>query len=426
MSGNPAFTAPPLRRNRNYHMVLSSGIFTGFSNGIFALALPWLASTITRDPFSIAMVAASVKLPWLLFTLPAGVWTDQADRRQLIAGADLVRALLSLGIMILALKSGAGGQATIWILCMFGMIFGSAEVLRENAALTIVPSVVARADFERANGYMWSAAQISGHFIGPPVAGFLIGLGVAVPFGFDAVSFAAAAGFVWLMSLPPRPQAVTMRFLPAMREGLQWLWASKQLLRLAIAVGVLNFFFMANFTILVLYSQEVLGLSAFGHGIFMTAAAAGGILGAFLGGRIQKYLGLHGSMVATLSGTAVAYGTLAVTSSVWIAAPAICFEMFNRLTWSVVTVSYRQRQIPDAIMGRINSLYRLLAWGTMPLGALAGGWLVSHFNSILGREAALHVPYLASTAGITLLAIYCVFALKLSPAEPASLAEARS
>ncbi|MGI6245644.1 MAG: MFS transporter [Pseudochelatococcus sp.] len=413
MTEIPEAAAPPLRRNRNYHTVLSSSIFTGFSNGVFAVALPWLATMLTRDPVKIAMVSASVRLPWLLFTLPAGVWTDQADRRRLIAQADMVRALLSLAIMALALNMGAGGDGTIWLLCLFGVVFGAAEVVRENAALTIVPSIVSRADLERANGYMWSASQISGQFIGPPVAGVLIGLGIAVPFGFDAASFAVSAGLMWLLTLPPRRRPRRTTFLHALREGLHWLWNSRQLLKLAIAVGVLNFFFMANFTVLVLYSQEVLGLSAFGHGMLMTAAATGGILGALLAGAVQHQLGLHGSMVASLGGTVLAYGALAGTSSVWIAAPALCFEMFNRLIWSVVTVSYRQRQIPDAILGRINSLYRFLAWGTMPLGALAGGWLVARFDEPLGRETALHIPYLVSTAAVAGLAFYCARALKL-------------
>jgi len=396
-------------------MVLSASVFAGFSNGVFILALPWLATLLTRDPLKIALVAASVKLPWLLFTLPAGVWTDRADRRRIIARADMVRALLSVSIMGLALGNGADtGNGTIWMLCLFGMVFGAAEVLRENAAMTIIPSIVTKVDLERANGNMWSVSQISGQFIGPPVAGMLIGLCPAIPFGVNAASLAVSAVLIWLMALPVRPRRNSMGFLPALREGLTWLLTSAKLLRLAMAVGVLNFFFMANYTILVLYSQEVLGLSAAGHGLLLTSAATGGIAGAFFGSAVLRRFGLHGSMVLTLAGTALAYAVLAATSSVWIAVPALCFEMFNRLVWSVVTVSYRQRRIPDALLGRINSLYRFFAWGTMPLGALAGGWIVFLFDDVFGRQVALHLPYAISTASVILLAIYCAKSLKLS------------
>ncbi|MFT3688330.1 MFS transporter [Paenirhodobacter sp.] len=400
-----------LWQNRNYRIVVSATAFAGFSNGVFAMALPWLATLMTRDPVAIGLVAASVKLPWLLFSLPAGVITDRVDRRLLVARADLLRAVLSLAIMAMALNFTGGGA--IWLLCLIGMVFGVAEVLRENAALTLVPSIVQSRDLERANGTMWSVSQISGQFIGPPAAGLLIGLGVAVPFGLDTLTFALAGVLAWAMVLPPREAPARQRFLPALREGIGWLWREPGLFRLAAAVGVYNFFFMANTTVLVLYSQEVLGLSAGGHGLLLTAAATGGVLGAWYGVTVQRWLGLHRTMVLSLCVTALVYALIGATGSIWIAGPALAFEMFCRLVWSVVTVSWRQRQTPDVLLGRINSLYRFLAWGPMPPGALFGGWLVAVSGGWMERGAALHMPWLVGAAAITGLALYCQRALRL-------------
>lgn len=401
-----------LWQNRNYRIVVSATVFAGFSSGIFAMALPWLATLMTRDPVAIALVAASVKLPWLLFSLPAGVITDRVDRRLLIARADLLRAVLSLAIMALALRTSTGGGA-IWLLCLIGLAFGAADVLRENAALTLVPAIVASRDLERANGTMWSIGQICGQFIGPPVAGLLIGYGVAVPFGLDALTFGLAAGLIWLMVLPARNAPAPLRFGPALREGIIWLWREPGLFRLAVAVGAYNFVFMANATVLVLYSQEVLGLSAAEHGVLLTLAAAGGVLGAWYGGAVQAWLGLHRSMVLTLASTAVVYALVGTFGMVWVVAPALAFEMFSRMVWNVVTVSWRQRQTPDALLGRINSLYRFLAWGPMPLGALFGGWLVVFSTGYMPRALALHMPWLVGAAAIAALTVYCVRALRL-------------
>ncbi len=401
-----------LWQNRNYRIVVSASVFAGFSSGIFAMALPWLATLLTRDPVAIALVAASVKLPWLLFSLPAGVITDRADRRLLIARADLLRAVLSLAIMALALNSGGGGAA-IWLLCLIGLVFGAADVLRENAALTLVPAIVARGDLERANGMMWSISQICGQFIGPPVAGLLIGYGAAVPFGLDALTFGLGAVLIWLMVLPARAPQPRQNFLPALRQGIVWLWHEPGLFRLAVAVGIYNFFFMANATVLVLYSQEVLGLTAAGHGVLLTLAAAGGVLGAWYGGAVQARLGLHRSMVWALASTALAYALIGILGVVWVVVPALAFEMFSRLVWSVVTVSWRQRQTPDTLLGRINSLYRFLAWGPMPLGALFGGALVAFCTGYMPRDLALHMPWLVGAVAIAALTLYCARALRL-------------
>lgn len=398
--------------NRNYRMVVSASVFAGLSSGVFAMALPWLATAITRDPLQIALVAASVKLPWLLFTLPAGVITDRADRRRLVAYADLARAVLSFGIMLLAMGLGAD-TAAIWTLCAIGMAFGAADVLRDTAAMTLVPAIVAHRDLERANGTMWSISQICGQFIGPPLAGLLIGYGAAVPFGLDAVTFALAAVLMSLMILPAAAKGQRPPFAKALCQGILWLWRDRALFRLALAVGVYNFFYMANATILVLYSQEVLGLDAAGYGLLLTVAATGGVAGAWYGGVVQARLGLHATMTLSLGATAAVYLLIVLGQSIWIIGPALAIEMFCRLVWSVVTVSWRQRQTPDDLLGRINSLYRFFAWGPMPLGAFFGGWLVAVSAAPLGRGAALHMPWLISALALAGLTLYCAKALRL-------------
>lgn len=405
--------SPALWSNRNYRLVFLASVFSGFAHGVSTLTLPWLATTLTRDSLLIAAVTASVRLPWLLLTLPAGVLTDRMDRHRLMAHADFLRAALSLAIMALALTAAGGGSAAIWTLCVLGFILGGAEVLRENAALTVVPSIVARADLERANGQMWSVSQITGQLLGPVLAGALIGFSVAIPFGFDAVSFALAAALAGLVSIPPRSAGPAPAFWTALGEGVRWLTGHRHMLRLALAVGVLNFFFMANFTILILYSQEVLGLSAFAYGLLMTAAALGGICGSIFAPLFLRGIGLHLTMVVALCGTVLAWAVMAGSSSAWLAVPAIFLEMFMRLLWSVVTVSYRQREAPDEILGRINSLYRFCAWGPMPLGAMAAGALVMALEAPLGREGALHAPYALGALGVGGLAVYCFFALRL-------------
>lgn len=84
-------------RNRNYRLLFASGALTNLGDGLVMLAIPWLATLLTRDPVAIAAVAAAGRLPWLFFALPAGVIADQVDRRKLIARADLLRATLVAG-----------------------------------------------------------------------------------------------------------------------------------------------------------------------------------------------------------------------------------------------------------------------------------------------------------------------------------------
>ncbi|MGR3812464.1 MAG: MFS transporter, partial [Cognatishimia activa] len=195
-------SSPLLVRNRNYRLLFTAGALTNLGDGLVALALPWLATLLTRDPIAIAAVAAAGRIPWLLFSLPAGVIADRTDRRKLIARADLLRAFIVGAILILALSNP--GPGAIWVLAGLALLLGSAEVLRDNAAQTILPDIVAPKDLEAANGQLWSAEQLTGQFIGPPLAGLLIATGIAVPFGLDLAVLVLAAGLVWMISLAPK------------------------------------------------------------------------------------------------------------------------------------------------------------------------------------------------------------------------------
>ena len=402
--------APLLIRGRNYRLLFTAGALTNLGDGLIVLALPWLATLMTRDPVAIAAVAAAARLPWLLFSLPAGVIIDRTDRRKLIARADLLRAGIASAIMMLAL--GDPVPEAVWALAGLAFLLGSAEVLRDNAAQTILPAIVAPGDLEAANGQLWSAEQLTGQFIGPPLAGVLIGAGLALPFGLDAALLVLAAGLVWLITVPQQLRS-SVRFWPAMVEGIAFMRADRPLLRLAVVLGLANFMAMATITVQVLFAQDVLGLSAAGYGMVLSVAAAGAITGSLLAPHITRAIGAQLCLYLALGAWAVGYGVIGLSGNGVTMALALFAIMAAAMLWNVITVSWRQRRIPPEFLGRVNSIYRFFGWGSMPLGALAGGVVVSLAESGLGRESALRAPFLLAAAGSAVLLVYGLFRLRL-------------
>ncbi len=402
--------APLLIRNRNYRLLFAAGALTNLGDGLVALALPWLATLMTRDPLAIGAVAAATRLPWLLFALPAGVIIDRADRRKLIARADLMRAGIVAAILWLAMGDPAPGA--VGLLAGLAFLLGSAEVLRDNAAQTILPALVARADLEAANGQLWSAEQLTGQFLGPPLAGVLIGAGIALPFGLDAAVLVLAAGLVWLIALPPQIRAPA-RFWPALAEGIGFMRADRPLLRLAVVLGLVNFLYMMTLTVTVLFSQEVLGLPAAGHGLLLSVAAMGAVAGSLGAPFVVARIGTQACLFTALAVWGLTYGAIGLTSSPVAVAAALFALMAGSMLWNVITVSWRQRRIPAELLGRVNSIYRFFGWGSMPLGALAGGAVVALAEPHLGREMALRAPFLLAAAGSAGLLAYGVARLRL-------------
>ncbi|PTX57703.1 MFS-type transporter involved in bile tolerance (Atg22 family) [Litoreibacter ponti] len=408
--------------NRNFRLLFSATAVSNLGDGISALAFPWLASLITRDPFLIAAVAAATRAPWLVFSLPAGVITDQVDRKRLMVSADVLRMILTLGVVGLILSApplpfddnASAALPMILGLCAAAFLLGSAEVVRDNAAQTALPSIVETHDLERANGQLWSIEQIMGQFVGPPVAGVLIALAVPVPFLVDAATFGIAAFLVWQVAMMPKAiPAITTSFWARLKEGADWMRGHALILRLALMLGVLNFVTMMSATMLVLLAQEQMGLEATGYGFLLTAGAAGGVAGGLIGPKLAARFGAQACVLGALACFPIPFIILALTSNPWLAGLALFLEMSAGMTWNVVTVSLRQRVIPDALLGRVNSIYRFFGWGSIPLGALFAGALVAALEEPIGRDLALRAPYTLGAIVCVALLLYGTLRLRL-------------
>jgi MFS family permease len=184
------------------------------------------------------------------------------------------------------------------------------------------------------------------------------------------------------------------------------MWRDDMLRRLAIALALMNGTGAAVMATYVLFVQEILELDGFGFGVLLASGSIGGVLGSVLGPVIAKRIGPGRTMFLTLSVPIVTFGVTAVTSSpIVVAAMFIAFS-FLAVLWNVVTVSLRQTMIPDAMLGRVNSVYRFFGWGAMPIGTLLGGALVSVTEGPLGRELGLRTPFVASVLVYVVLAVF--------------------
>lgn len=406
-----------------YWKLWTASVVSNFGDGISLIAYPWLASAITRDGFKLGLVVLATRAPWLLFTLPAGVITDRFDRKKLMVGMDAVRMVLTGAVALIVLTAGAdlsspadiaAGRGTtppndnflLALVMAAAFLLGMAEVLRDNSAQTFMPAIVDKDLLERANGRMWAAEMVANQFAGPPAAGFLIAVGLALPFLVDAGTFAVAAALVFSIGgsfraeQDPGPRPSMRR---QMKEGFQWLWSHPFFRPLAIVLGVINALSTMAFATVVLFVQEVLGLEATGFGILMAAGAVGGVVGSLTATRISTMIGKGPSLFATLIVGAVTLAVIGFSSSAPIVWLMLAVEGVFVVLWNVITVSLRQRVIPDRLLGRVNSVYRFFGWGMMTLGAPLGGALVSLSQPLLGREGALRLPILVA-GGLHLLA----------------------
>jgi MFS family permease len=363
-------------------------------DGVLVAALPLLAVTITRNPLMISLVTAAEFLPWLLLSLPAGVLVDRHDRATLMWRAQVLQGSVIAVLAVLVLLHWT--DIAVLAVAAFGL--GVGEVVFGNASQSVLPQLVRAEQLPEANGNQYAVQTIGQEFAGPPLGSVLFTAAAAVPFGLSAASFAGSAAL--LARLPKHPPEVvpdgTVRSRVA--EGLRWLLGNRLLRVVAVVLGVSSFCNTMGMATLVLLVTETLKVSSRFYGILLAAAAVGSVLGGLLNPRVTRRLGQVPSLVIAMGAVSVIYVGIGLAPNAPVLAVLEVGNGFMVTMWNIVTVTLRQRIVPNEMLGRVNSAYRMIGWGLMPVGAVAGG-LVAHV-------AGLRAPYVIAgvLCGITTLA----------------------
>jgi predicted MFS family arabinose efflux permease len=239
-------------------------------------------------------------------------------------------------------------------------------------------------------------------FVGPAIGGLLFVAAPPLPFTVDAISYLVSAALV--LSIRPGRSATSdasaTGLLRQMAEGLQWLWGSQVLRVLCLLLALVNGTFAAVSGILVLYAQEILGLGERGYGVLLSVIALGTVAGSALAGSANRVLGPAKIVPFLMLSQGVAMLAVAATGSLVVAVVGFFVGGLASGLWNIATISLRQRIVPDRLLGRVTSAYRMIGLGAMPLGAFLGGVVARAYGlssplvvggilSLLGTVAAL-------------------------------------
>ncbi|MFI6025664.1 MFS transporter [Amycolatopsis magusensis] len=382
-----------------YWRLWISSALSNLADGVFKVGLPLVAVGLTRSPTLIAGLTLAITLPWLLFALPAGALADRLDRRRAMIGANVARAVL-LAALALTVSLDVG---SIWVLYAIAFAVGTTETIYDTCAQSILPQLVGREQLPRANGRLFAAELTANEFAGPPLAGFLVAAGAFAAFATPAGLWVAAIGALLLVRGSfrlPRERPATLR--ADIAEGLRFVLRDPVLRMIAVMVGVFNFADKAVFAVLVLYAVgpgSAMGLSEQAFGFLLTAIAAGGLVGSLAAEWAERVLGRRWTLGLGYAASALMLGFPAVTTNPFLIGAAFLLGGIGTMMVNVVLVSLRQQLAPARLLGRVNSVHRLLSWGTMPLGAVAGG-LLAHWLGLPATFAVMGVLSLLLLPGL--------------------------
>jgi MFS family permease len=363
---------------RDFRWLFGAATATNLGDGILLAAGPLLVASLTRDPFAVSMAVFAQRVPWLFFGLLAGAVVDRVDRRLLVMAADLMRAGV-VGTLAVAVATDLVGLA--WLYATF-FLLGTAEAFADNAASTLTVAVVPREHLGRANARIFGSAMLTNQLAGPPVGAALFAVAGWAAFGANAVL--ALLGVVLLSRMRLTRRVLPEGRRPSLRhqtaEGALWLWHHPPVRTLALMITFFNVTFGASYGVYVLYAQERLRLGDVGFGILLSAVAVGAVLGSVVYSRLEQRFGYATLLRAGLAIETASHAALALTTSVSVALTVLFLFGIHAAVWGTTSTTVRQRAVPDAVLGRVTSVYLLGSVGGIALGTLIGGAVASRWG----------------------------------------------
>jgi len=372
----PMSTPPPAALNR----LVASNLAAQSAEQLSLAAVPIVGVlALGAGPGEIGALATAQTLPFLLLSIPFGLWADRSSRRRLMAVCELLRGASLLGVLLAVLA----GQLSLPLLALLGFVGAVGTVGYSVAAPALLPALVPAVALAQANSRL-ELARSAAFAAGPALGGALVAWAGA-PAAFVLATMLSAAAVALLLRLhePPRAPAAPRHPLLELRDGAQLVWQHallRPILLTAVAWNIAWFVLQAAY---VPYAMRALGLDAAGVGLTLAAYGSGMVAGALLAPRIVARLSFgHAILLGPLMSVA-AMATMVATLA-WplgtLAGASFFLFGFGPIVWTITSTTLRQTVTPGAMLGRVSAMFLTVNMGARPLGAALGGVVGAHWG----------------------------------------------
>jgi MFS family permease len=387
----------PLWRNRDFLLLWTGQVVSTIGTRVSGLAYPLIVLAITGSAAQAGLVAAAQTAPFLIWFLPAGALVDRWPRKQIMLAADAGRAVALASVAVAVLI----GRITIGHLIAVAFAEGTLYVFFLLAETAALPYVVPGSQLPAAVAQNQARDQGAG-LVGQPLAGVLFGLGHALPFAVDAVSYLAGVA----MTAPIRRKLEEERaperrhLLAEISEGARWLWG-QHLLRALVAIAAVGNLAFSALSLTIIVRARDLGASPASIGLLLGLFGAGAIAGALAAPAVQRLVPSNVILIGALWWWVGQMVALALAPTVFLLGAVYTVGALMGPIFQTANAAYRYALTPDRLQGRVYGISRMIGWCTVPLGALLGGISLQTLGAVptfAALATCLAIVAVASTA----------------------------
>src|SRR5581483_5226137 len=336
------------------------------------------ANSLSRSPLLVAGVTFALTVPSFALSLFAGAVVDRYDRRRILLAITTLR-LITFGVAALLAWSG---YITLPLLYAIALILGITQALEEPALAATLPMVVAVEQLERANAWLVGTQNVI-ELLAFPLGGVLASISATLTMGVgEGCTIVTLIALLLLRGTFYPLRTGKRHIVIEVTDGLRFLWNWNVLRTIGLMAGLINACWSAYLAILVLYvvAPGPVGLTAPGYGVLLMGSSAGGIMGAFFAGAVQRKLGRRWAIGLNIIGNAVMFTAPALTANAWIIGAAAVLGGMTGPLWTIAAASLLGRTVPTALQGRANAAYRFLGNGLAAAGPLLGGLIAQVYG----------------------------------------------
>jgi predicted MFS family arabinose efflux permease len=369
---------PSLWRNRDFMLLWSGQTVSLIGTGITQTAFPLLVWDITHSAAQVGLVGAMGTIPYVVLSLLAGALIDRWNRKLVMILCDTGRALNLISLLAVL----TFGHLVVIQLYINALVEGTFFVFFNLAEVSCLPRVVTKEQLSAATAQNQATDGLT-TLMGPLLGGALYSLRQALPFLADATSYVVSVVSLLFIRVEFQEErsAVRHNLFVEIKEGLLWLWGQPLIRYIAFLTGGLNFITAGLVPILVVLVKQQHG-SSFIFGAILTIGGIGGIGGALIGGAIQRRFRFGQVIISVVWLQTLLWPLIAIVHSPILLGVILAAIFITSPVYNVVQFSYRLSLIPDELQGRVNSVFRLLAFGFQPLGWALTGLLIQTVNVI--------------------------------------------
>ena len=378
----PVLSDTDLLRDPTYRRLWLSILISSFGGQVTMLALPLTAALLLHaTPTQMGILTATEIAPFVLLSLPSGVWLDRVRKLPVyVLGEGIIALVLASVPLVWAL-----GALSMGYMYAVAFAIGCVFVTAGTAAQIVLTQVVPRARLVEAhakNALASSGAEVAG----PGVAGALIKL-VGAPLALLADALLLLISVAILRGIritEVRPARVEPHFWRDLKEGLRFVAEHRLLVALALAVGGWQMCHNAAMVVQILFATRELGLNENQVGLCYVGLGLGTVLASTMGHRISRRIGPGPCLVLGIAVCGAGWLQLAlVPANVWgvlsFVLMLVCFGVGAVLIF-INFLALRQAVTPEPLLGRMTSTMRWLILLPAAPGALLGGYLGEHFS----------------------------------------------